>query len=362
MNAPLVISARNACVTFQSGRITDIAPGDPTTNVIALPGFIDLQVNGIDEIDFGIARDEFAIASALDRMTKHGTTACLATIVTAPFRAYEAMLDRIRRARDLADAASRCTILGVHLEGPFLGGAPGAHPQHLIRTVDLAWLRALIDRHRDLIAMVTLAPEADPDFAGTRLLADHGILVSLGHSSCSFETAIAAADAGARCVTHLYNGMSGLAHRSPGLATAALLDARLTPTLIADLHHVAAPALRVALAARSDIALITDAVAPGAGESGGMQIEQRGGAVYLPDGTMAGAVIHMDDAVRNIAELGIPLEQASLMASTIPARLLGCDDRGTVAVGQRADCVLLDAETLAVVAVYLEGAKVVEHR
>ena len=126
-------TGRNATVRFdREGFIDAIEAGDPESATLVLPGFIDLQVNGIDEIDFGVARDEFAIAAALDRMTLHGTTGCLPTIVTAPLDAYDNMLDRIRRARDLPDAHNRCTILGVHLEGPFLGGAP-LEPDNLQR-------------------------------------------------------------------------------------------------------------------------------------------------------------------------------------------------------------------------------------
>ena len=125
----------NCSVEFDGERIVAVGPHDPTARSFIVAGFVDLQVNGVDDVDFGTARDAFAIAAALDRMTAHGTTACLPTIVTAPLDSYDSTLDRIREARDLADASTRAAILGVHLEGPFLGGAPGAHPQHLIRSV-----------------------------------------------------------------------------------------------------------------------------------------------------------------------------------------------------------------------------------
>ena len=348
---------RNATVHFQPGtRFLHIGPGDPDANSLVFPGFIDLQVNGVDEIDFGIAHNEHSIAEALDRMTRHGTTGCLPTIVTAPLVQYDAMLERVRRARDLPDADRRCAILGVHLEGPFLGGAPGAHPKHLLRDVELTWLTELVDRHDDLIKMVTISPERDPGFEAIKFLTARGVLVALGHSDCSYETALRATDAGARAVTHLYNGMSGLHHRSPGLATAALLDDRLTPTMIGDLHHVSAPALRVAMAVKERIALITDAVAPGAGESGGMKIEQRGGAVFLADGTMAGAVIHMDDAVRNIWELlMVDVNRLSAMAAGNAARLLRLHDRGFLRTAARADLTVVNADTFHVEAVWIDG-------
>jgi N-acetylglucosamine-6-phosphate deacetylase len=326
----------------RTGRPPDAFVEDFGDQVLVLPGFVDLQVNGVGAVDFATATDEHAIAAALDELTHHGTTACLPTIVTAPLDAYDEMLDRVRRARDLPDANRRCAILGVHLEGPFLGGAPGAHPQDLLRTVDIPWLERLLDRHGDLVRMVTLAPEADPGLAGTRLLAEREVLVALGHSTCSYDEAIAAADAGARAVTHLYNGMRPTHHRNAGLAEAALVDQRLTPTLIADLHHVHAPSLQLALAAKQSIALVSDAVAPGAGTSGGLDIVARGGAVYLRDGTLAGSVITLADAVRNVMALGVDAARVSELASGNACALLDDVSRGALAPGRRADIVAID--------------------
>ena len=125
-------------------------------------------------------------------------------------------------------------IAGVHLEGPFLGAAPGAHPPELLGPVDLEWLLALLDRSRAWCGWSRSRPKPIPGFAGTRALAERGVVVSLGHSRCTYEDARAAADAGATMVTHLFNGMGPLAHRAPGLPGAALDDDRLTPGLIAD--------------------------------------------------------------------------------------------------------------------------------
>ncbi len=352
------IVGRNATVQFEGPTITKVTSGDASSRVFIAPGFVDLQVNGVDAVDFGIAKDARTIAHALTQMAEHGTTACLPTIVTAELDQYDDTLDRIREAQALSDAQQRSQILGVHLEGPFLGGATGAHPRHLIRPVDIRWLTALIERHSDLIRLVTLAPEADPGFEGIALLKEHNILVALGHSNCSYETAVSAIDAGATIATHLFNGMSGLHHRDPGLATAALLDDRITPTLIADLHHVSAPAIGVALATKQRIALITDSVAPGAGESGSMKIEQRGGAVFLEDGTLAGSVIHMIDAVRILVGLGISIERAVTMAATVPCDLLGRNDLGRLTPGAAANLVELHFESAALQRVWLHGAPI----
>ncbi|HEY3830843.1 MAG TPA: amidohydrolase family protein [Acidimicrobiia bacterium] len=326
----------------RASRPPDAFVDDLGDEVVLLPGFVDLQVNGVGAVDFATAADEHAIAAALDDLTRHGTTACLPTIVTAPLDAYDEMIDRIRRARDLPDANQRCAILGVHLEGPFLGGAPGAHPKDLLRTVELDWLERLLDRHGDLVRMITLAPEADPGFAAIRMLAERGIVVALGHSSCSYDEAIAAADAGAQVVTHLFNGMRPMHHRDAGLAEAALVDPRLTPTLIADLHHVRAPSLQLALNAKERVALVSDAVAPGAGTSGGLEVVEHDGAVYLADGTLAGSVITLADAVRNVLSLGIDAERVSALASGNACALLDDHSRGELTPGRRADVVAID--------------------
>ncbi len=355
-------------VHFEHGVISAVSTSDPSSagasgavdvgDAFIVPGFVDLQVNGVGAFDFGSAADEQGIARGLDAITASGTTTCLPTIVTAPLRQYDAMLDRVRASRALDDASSRCSVAGVHIEGPFLGGAPGAHPRELIRDVDLHWLDGLLRRHRDLIRMFTIAPEADPDLAGIRLIAAAGVVVAIGHSVCSCAEAIAAADAGARAVTHLFNGMSGLHHRTPGVVAAALLDDRLTPTLIADLVHVHPAAILVALAAKRDVVAITDAVAPASGASGGLHIVERDGAAYLDDGTLAGSVLTMDAALRNLVAMGVSFDRALAMTTTAPCELVGLTDRGRLEPGARADLVVLTPDTLAVDQVWIGGERV----
>jgi N-acetylglucosamine-6-phosphate deacetylase len=202
---------------------------------------------------------------------------------------------------------------------------------------------------------VTLAPEADPDRRGIKALVERDVLVALGHSRCTYEEAGDAATAGARLVTHLFNGMGPLAHRAPGLPGAALADERLTPTLIADFVHVH-PAVVTIAARAKPCALVTDAVAVGV-EYGGQGVHERDGAAFLDDGTLAGSTLTMDRAVRNVAGL-VGAELAIAMATSIPARLLGLDTYGARGIGGRADLVALDATTLAVVGVWLAGNRV----
>jgi N-acetylglucosamine-6-phosphate deacetylase len=285
--------------------------------------------------------------ATIDELIAGGCTACLPTICSAPLDRYAPMLDRLAAVR----AARTHAVLGVHLEGPFLGGAPGAHPPEFVRAVDLDWLLALCDRFGDLIRLVTLAPEADPGLAAIAALRSRGITVALGHSTVDLDGARAAADAGAGIVTHLFNGMGPLHHRSPGLAGAALDDRRLVPSVIADGVHVHPVMVRLALHARPDAVLVTDAVATAA------PLQLRSGAAYLPDGTLAGSTLTMATAVRHVAALGVSVAASVRCATGNAARAIGATDYGRIAAGGRADLVALDPVTLAVQAVWVGGVR-----
>jgi N-acetylglucosamine-6-phosphate deacetylase len=341
-------------VAIDDGVIADVGSGAAPTDavdlgaVVLVPGFVDLQVNGIADVDFA-SSDADGWRRARTAQLEEGVTAYCPTLVTRELDEYPVALERVRAARNDAGDRPLPAILGVHLEGPFLGGAPGAHPVELLRTADCDWLRRTLDAFPDLISLVTLAPEADPDLGATRLLDGRGIRVALGHSTATYEQGLAAIDAGARLVTHLFNGMRPLHHREPGLAGVALDDDRVTPTLIADLVHVHPAALRLAISRKPNVALVTDTVAVD-----GVHVTYNG-AARLADGTLAGSTLSMDRAVRNAFGLGIPLERAVEMAATIPAAALGLSDRGRITPGGRADLVALDPDTLQVRAVWLAG-------
>ena len=319
---------------------------------VLTPGFVDLQVNGIDDVDVaGADGDDW---SRLDELLfAQGTTTWLPTLITAPLDWYAAPLARIAAAM-VRPADGRPTIAGVHLEGPFLGGAPGAHPAALIAPIDMDWLAAL----PDLVRLVTLGPEQPLAPAATELLHRRGVVVSLGHSRANDRETVAATDAGATMVTHIFNGMGPLHHREPGIAAVALTDPRLTVGLIADGVHVHARMIRLAFAAcrPSRIALVTDAVAWRAGSAGSVRIAlDDDGAPRLVDGTLAGSALTMDAAVRFVvSHCGVSLPDAVTAASATPATLIGLDDRGRIFAGQRADLVLLGAE-LQVVRTWVAG-------
>ena len=325
-----------------------------------VPGFVDLQVNGVDDVDVASADgDDWDRIGGL--LAAHGVTTWCPTLVTSPMHRYGPALERIAAAMHRTTPAP--AIAGAHLEGPFLGGAPGAHPQALLQPIDLDWLAALPDH----IALVTLAPELDRAPQAVRLLVDRGVLVSLGHSTPSADEIAAAVDAGARLVTHLFNGMSGLHHRSPGLAAHALTEPRLTSSLIADGVHVGTTMMRLAWQARPDgIVLVTDAVAWRSGTVGSIGMEMRDGAPRLPDGTLAGSAVTMIEAVRRTVEVcDVPLDRAVAAASSRPAALLGLHDRGVIAPGRRADLVALDsnhADGLSVRQTWVAGTPLLDGR
>lgn len=347
---------RAGWVAIDDGLIVEVGSGAGPSGAIELgavllaPGFVDLQVNGVGDVDFASA-DPDGWRRAGRAQLEQGVTAYCPTLVTAPLDDYPPALERVRAARLDAQHHRLPAIVGVHLEGPFLGGAPGAHPVELLRTADPDWLSGILDAYPDLVTLVTLAPEADPDLAATRLLHTRGVRVALGHSTATYEEALAAVDVGARIVTHLFNGMGPMHHREPGLAGAALDDDRLTPTLIADLVHVHPAVLRLAIDRKPNIVLVTDRVAIGDAHV------TDDGAARLADGTLVGSTLSMDQAVRNTVALGVPIERAVEMAATIPSHALGLTDRGRIVPGARADLVALDPDSLAVRAVWLAGER-----
>lgn len=342
-----------AAVTVEGGRITAVEPVASAPDRTLAAGFVDLQVNGVDDLDCAAADGaDWDRLDALQAAT--GVTSWCPTLVTAPLDAFAAPLARI------GEAATRTRIAGAHLEGPFLA-RPGAHPPKLLRDPDLDWLREL----PGIVRLVTVAAERDGALDAVRLLAGRGVTVSVGHTDASHEQVRHAADAGATMVTHLFNGMPGLHHRHPGPVGAALVDDRLTACLIADLVHVHPVAIAVAFKAKpaGRVALVTDAVAWRAARVGRIEIAQAGTSAQagtaprLPDGTLAGSSLTMDAAVRNVVDAaGVPLGEAIRAATQTPAELLGLDG-GRIEPGAPADLVLLGPD-LEVMTTWAAGEEV----
>lgn len=343
-------------VHIEGSLITAVQPlpcGAVAPARILVPGFVDLQVNGIDLID--VATAEGPNWDVLDASVRaQGVTTWCPTLVTSQLDRYAPALARIAAAME-RDTAGRPAIAGVHLEGPFLGGAPGAHRRELLAPIDLDWLAAIPEH----VVLVTLGPELDHAAAATRMLVERGVLVALGHTTATDEEFVRCVDAGAGLTTHLYNGMSGLHHRDPGVAASALLEPRISASLIADGVHVHPRMLRLAFELLGDRAvLVTDAVGWRSGGVGPVRLQMRDGAPRLADGTLAGSALAMDAAIRMcVGRAGIGLHPAIHAASTRPAELLGLDDRGDIAIGRRADLVALD-DDLHIETVWIGGQRV----
>ena len=327
------------------------------------PGFIDVHVHGGDG---GDTMDGAEGARRLARFhLRHGTTTLLPTTMTNP---WEAILSALAGVRELMDerSAELPDVPGAHLEGPFINpGRLGAQPpDDLLPTPELV---AEVIR-RDVVRVVTLAPELEGALAAARAFAGAGTRVSFGHTLATAEQAEAGIDAvlsvgGTPAFTHLYNAMSPLASRAPGTVGAALARSAAYAELILDMHHVHKVAFRAAHAAKpGKLLLVTDAIRAaglGAGQSelGGQVVTVAEGAARLADGTLAGSVLTMDRAVSNAVSTGLSLSEAVSLATAAPADYLGLDDRGRLREGARADIVVLD-EDLAVKHVYVLGRQV----
>lgn len=310
----------------------------------AAPGFIELQLNGIDGHDF--TSDPASIWAVGEAVARHGVTAFLPTIVTSPRGTVDAALEAWRRG---PAADGEALPLGLHVEGPYLAAVrAGAHDRSLLRPPDRDEIAGWIVSGG--VRIVTLAPELPGALEAIAQLTAAGIVVSIGHTDADAATTRRAIDAGARYATHLFNAMSPMGHRAPGAPGALLADERVTLGLILDGHHIDPVVTSlVARLAPSRLSLVSDAIAAlglpdGTHRLGAMQVEVLDGAARLADGTLAGGGAGLDACVRELARVtGSPAAAVEAVTAT-PARLLGEADRGQLRPGGRADLVLLDAD------------------
>jgi N-acetylglucosamine-6-phosphate deacetylase len=322
------------------------------------PGFIDVHVHGLHGCDTLDGDDAIARIAAL--LPRYGVTAfCPTTVACAP-EDLRRVLRQVAQAR-IEPAAGSARVLPAHLESNFINPEyHGAQPVDCLRrATDVHGdgeysghdVLDAISAHRPDVGIVTMAPELPGGIDLVRSLVAAGHRVALGHSGADYETAIAAIEAGARHATHLFNRMTPMTHRSPGLPGAVLSREEVTVELICDGYHVHPSMCRVAVAAKGPdgVMAITDATS-GAGlpvgsmaRLGGRRITIADRAAFLEDGTLAGSTLTMDRAFRNIvATFGGTLVDASLLCSTTPARALGLSGFGMIADGAAADLVVLD--------------------
>jgi N-acetylglucosamine-6-phosphate deacetylase len=339
-------------VEILGGRVAGLGLASPNGRGIAVPGFVDLQVNGFSGVDF-LAADADGYRQAGEALLETGVTAYLPTFITAP---EEQLLDALRALPPGGDGPR---ILGAHLEGPFLSALRlGIHPAAARRNPDVDLLERLLGAGP--VRLVTLAPELPGATAVIERLLRREVAVSLGHSDATAEQAEAAFELGVRSVTHLFNAMRPFHHRDPGIIGAALARPDVVIQIILDWVHVApVTAAMVWQAAQGRVALVTDAVS-GAGLDGGtyrlgdVDVEIRDGVARGATGALAGSTLTVIDAVRNLHSLGVPFEEAVGAATEVPARVLRLPGSGRLAVGLPADVVVLTDE-LEIERVLVEG-------
>jgi N-acetylglucosamine-6-phosphate deacetylase len=322
------------------------------TGGVLAPGFIDVQVNGGGGVLLNDAPTAGGLRTMCDAHARFGTTALLPTLITDSPGVTARAVAAVKQA--IADAVPGC--LGLHLEGPFLSPERrGAHDANLIRTMTEPDVDEILGLDIETL-LLTVSPERITP-AIIRRLVQGGVIVSLGHSNATYDQILAAVDAGARGVTHLFNAMSPLTHRAPGLVGGALDSGELWCGLIADGHHVHPAAIGIALRAKrrpGRIFLVTDAMSTVGSdqqtiELNGRTIWRRNGALELADGTLAGSDLDMMSGVRYLVkQVGVELGEALRMASIYPAEFLRRSDLGRIAPGARADLVHIDDDLKAI--------------
>ena len=322
---------------------------------LVMPGFIDTHFHGSGGDDV-MANGVDGLQRISRALLKFGTTGYLATTIAARHDELMGSTEDVLAAQSRdAGAVDRAEILGLHIEGPYINiRFKGAQPESAIRDPDFDECRELLNAAQGKIKIMTLAPELPGGMELIRLLASNGVAPSLGHSEADYDTALAAIDAGATRATHLYNAMSGVHHRKPGLAAACLNEPGIQAELICDGVHVDPKMAQLAWRAkgREGLTLITDATAAqGHGDGiytlGDFQIHVRGPLCTLMDGvTIAGSVLTMNRAVGNAIDFtGMDILDAAFTSSLQPARVCGVEDRkGSIEVGKDADIAVLNAD------------------
>lgn len=360
----------DAWVAFADGVVLRAGTGDewralPAGDAIdaagayLTPGFVDIHGHGGGGGTYEHGLDAIAAARAVH--LARGTTRAVLSLVTASIDDLAAQVGMI------ADLSERdATILGSHLEGPFLDpGHKGAHTESLLRAPDEAAVARLVEAGRGTVRQVTLAPELPGGLAATAQFVAAGVAVAVGHTNATEAEASAAFDAGATLLTHAFNAMPGIHHRAPGPVVAAMRDERVTLELIADGIHVHPDVIALAFAgAPGRIALITDAMGAagepdGAYELGGLAVTVTDGVARLDEGgAIAGSTLTQDAALRLVVAGGVPLADAVAALTSVPARAIGLAGRyGSLRPGAAADAVLLD-DALQVAGVWVDGARV----
>lgn len=319
------------------------------------PGFIDVHVHGCNGFDT-MDEDEQALAAIREAVLKTGVTAFLPTTMTMPFTRIERSLEQVRRAMQEGRGAE---VLGCHMEGPFIHEAyKGAQDKKYITVPDMA----KIEPYLDCIRIITIAPETKDSRTFIQKCVQKGVVVSIGHSSATYEQGMEAIQAGVSHMTHTFNALPPLHHRLPG-AIGAAMDSDIVCELIVDNLHVHPAMQRILLKVKGldKIILVTDAMrasllGDGEYDLGGQNVTVKDGEARLPSGVIAGSILTLNQAVRNfIKNTGISLADAVRLVTLNPARQVKAEqDKGSIEVGKHADLILFNDE-IEVSAAFVKG-------
>lgn len=321
------------------------------------PGFIDIHIHGAfgcDIMDWDIE----AVRTISKGLCQYGVTSFVPTTISMDKKTIQRALGNIRKVKETGVAGAK--VLGAHLEGPFLNPVrKGAHTEGYIIKADYE----LIKEFLDVIKIITIAPEREGNLEFIQRMKQHEhISLSIGHSNATYEEGMASIKEGIKSATHVFNAMSGLNHREPGVA-GAVLNSDIYCELIADKIHVHPGMFKLLVNAKGSgrIILVTDAIRAacmkqGTYELGGQQVTVNQGTARLPDGTLAGSVLRLNDAVRNFWEsTKLPLHQVIAAVTINPASLIGLDGEiGSIEVGKKADLVIFN-ESLDIKATIIDG-------
>ncbi len=348
--------------------IVDELPADASVidangNYVA-PGLVDIHIHGYLGEDTSDAKPE-GIKKMAYGVAQNGVTAFLPTTMTVEKEQIIAALNAVRSLKEESQGWGGAEILGVHAEGPFINPSKkGAQAEENILRPDADFIL----ENEDIIKIVTLAPEMDADHACIKRLAEKSdVLVSMGHTDATFDEAMSAARDGVNHATHLFNAMSALAHRNPGVVGAALASDNVSTEVIADTFHINPGLYSIVAKVKGDkMVLITDCTRAGGmpdGEYdlGGQPIFLKGIECRLADGTIAGSVLKLNAAVKNVLEhTDLPVNEVFRMASLTPARVIRCDDRiGSLEAGKDADIIIVD-ESINVIRTIKKGKTIYE--
>jgi N-acetylglucosamine-6-phosphate deacetylase len=366
-----VVTDKALAFDTESGKICGLVqavPADAKTidaaGAFVAPGLVDIHIHGYLGEDTCDAKPE-GIKKMAVGVAQNGVTAFLPTTMTVEKEQIVAALNAVRSLKEESKTWDGAEILGVHAEGPFINPSKkGAQAEENILTPDADF----IIENADVIKSVTLAPEMDADHACIKkLAAESDVLVSMGHTDAKFEEAVSAVKDGVKHATHLFNAMSALAHRNPGVVGAALACDEVSVEVIADTFHINPGLYSIVAKAKGDkMVLITDCTRAGGmpdGEYdlGGQPIFLKGIECRLADGTIAGSVLKLNHAVKNVLTYtDLPVHEVFHMASLNPARAIGCASRiGSLEQGKDADIIIAD-ENINIIRTIKKGRTIYE--